>query len=73
MQNVFMKLKLTEPLIDKAYRERTKGVRTTLRDLKCPGLTLVIHDEAASWVQEYRPRGRRPDGRQFGPRKSPKR
>ena len=54
------RVKLTKTLVEQAWKRRSKGSRSILRDKETAGLALVVNPSAMSWVFSYRPRGADP-------------
>jgi integrase len=50
-------IKITKATVDAAWRRRTRGVRTMVRDAECRGLALVVNPTGMAWRYDYRPRG----------------
>ena len=49
--------KITKTVIERAWKRRSKGIRTIIRDSDTAGLALIVNPETMTWVYSYRPRG----------------
>lgn len=52
--------KITEALIENAWKRRAPDLRLIMRDAECRGLALVVNSTSMRWAYSYRPRGTDP-------------
>lgn len=50
-------VKIGRGTIEAAWKRRQPGVRLVIRDLACPGLSLVVNPRGMVWRLDWRPRG----------------
>lgn len=58
VKTVAARIALTKGAVDAAVKGRTKGQRTILTDLSCPGLSLIVNEASAVYSYSYKRRGK---------------